>query len=63
MGCTIAFSSCNKHFKSLGLPSRQVKSHEGLPKIIPTNIMQIMLSKRVKYHQNYDSHSLASLKG
>jgi len=30
--------------------------------MIPTNIMQkFMLSKRVKYHQNYDPHSLASL--
>jgi hypothetical protein len=40
VGCTITFSVCNKPFKPLELPSGRVKSHEGLPKLIPTNIMQ-----------------------
>jgi hypothetical protein len=35
MGETIAFSICNKSFVSLGIPSGQVKSFEGLP--TPTN--------------------------
>jgi hypothetical protein len=38
VGETIAFSTCNKPFKSLGLLSGRVKSREGLPEIIPTNI-------------------------
>jgi len=38
MGETIAFSICNKPFKPLGLPSGRVKSREGLPEMIPTNI-------------------------
>jgi hypothetical protein len=37
---TIAFSICNKPFKPLGPPSGRVKSREGLPWMIPTNIMQ-----------------------
>jgi hypothetical protein len=61
VGCTIAFSVCNKPFKPLGLPRGRVKSHEGLLKMILTNIMQIMLSIRLKCHKNNDSHSLASL--
>jgi hypothetical protein len=36
---TIAFSVCNKPFKPLGLPSGRVKSREGLPGMIPTNIL------------------------
>jgi hypothetical protein len=38
MGETIAFSICNKPFEPLGLPSGRVKSREGLPEMIPTNI-------------------------
>jgi len=38
VGETIAFSVCNKPFKPLELPSGQVKSREGLPEMIPTNI-------------------------
>jgi hypothetical protein len=38
VGETIAFSICNKSFKLLGLPSGRVKSREGLPEMIPTNI-------------------------
>jgi hypothetical protein len=38
VGETIAFSICNKPFKPLGLPSGRVKSREGLPETIPTNI-------------------------
>jgi hypothetical protein len=38
VGETIAFNICNKRFKPLGLPSGRVKSREGLPEIIPTNI-------------------------
>jgi hypothetical protein len=38
VGDTFAFSICNKPFKPVGLPSGQVKSREGLPEMIPTNI-------------------------
>jgi hypothetical protein len=38
VGETIAFNICNKPFKPLGLPSGRVKSREGLPEMIPTNI-------------------------
>jgi hypothetical protein len=37
---TIAFSVWNKPFKPLGLPSGRVKSREGLPGMIPTNILK-----------------------
>jgi hypothetical protein len=42
MGEMIAFSICNKPFKPLGIPSRQVKSREGLPAIIPTNKLLVL---------------------
>jgi hypothetical protein len=61
MGCTIAFSVCNKPFKLLGLPSGRVKSREGLPELIPTNIVPTMLSPKLQYHKNNGSHSLSSL--
>jgi hypothetical protein len=61
VGCTIAFSVCNKLFKPLGLPSGRVKSREGLPEMIPTNIVPTMLSPRMQHHKNNGSHSLASL--
>jgi hypothetical protein len=38
MGETIAISICNKPFKPLGLHRGRVKSHKGLPEMIPTNI-------------------------
>jgi hypothetical protein len=38
VGEAIAFIKCNKPFKPLGLPSGRVKSREGLPEMIPTNI-------------------------
>jgi hypothetical protein len=41
VGETIAFSKCNKPFKPLGLPSGRVKSREGLPEMIPTNIQTL----------------------
>jgi hypothetical protein len=44
VGSTIAFNGCNKPFKPLGLPSRRVKSREGLLGMIPTNIGPTMLS-------------------
>jgi hypothetical protein len=62
MGCTIAFSVCNKPFKPLGLPSGRVKSRVGLPVMIPTNIIPTMLSPRMQHHENNGSHSLASLR-
>jgi hypothetical protein len=40
VGETIAFSICNKPFKPLGLPRGRVKSREGLPGMIPTNILK-----------------------
>jgi hypothetical protein len=61
VGCTIAFSVCNKPFKPLGLSSGRVKSCESLPKMIPTNIVLTMLSPRMQLHKNHGSHSLASL--
>jgi hypothetical protein len=40
VGNTIEFSVCNKHFKPLGLPNKQVKSREGSPEMLASNIMQ-----------------------
>jgi len=40
VGETIAFSLYNKSFKPLKLPSGRVKSREGLPEMIPTNILK-----------------------
>jgi hypothetical protein len=40
VGETIAFNTCNKPFKTLGLSRRRVKSREGLPGMIPTNILK-----------------------
>jgi hypothetical protein len=44
VGETITFSICNKPFKPLGLPSGRVKSREGLPEMILTNIEMLALS-------------------
>jgi hypothetical protein len=38
-----------------------VKSREGLPRMIPTNIIPTILSPRMQHHKNNGSHSLASL--
>jgi hypothetical protein len=40
VGEMIAFSLCNKPFKPLGLPRERVKSREGLPGMIPINILK-----------------------
>jgi hypothetical protein len=52
VGETIAFTICNKPFKPLGLPSGRVKSCEGLPEMIPTNIevLYCQLSKDPHTH-------------
>jgi len=39
-GETIAFNICNKPFKPLGLLNGRVKFREGLPGMIPTNILK-----------------------
>ena len=51
VGETIAFSICNKPFKPLGLPSGRVKSREGLPEMLPTNI------EMPYYHLSENHHS------
>jgi hypothetical protein len=55
VGETIAFSICNKPFKPLGLPSGRVKSREGLPEMIPTNIevLYCQLSKNLHTYGSY----------
>jgi hypothetical protein len=59
---TIAFSVCNKPFKPVGLSSGRVKSREGLPEMIRTNIMQDNVIHKIEVSQKKnDSHSLASL--
>jgi hypothetical protein len=40
IGETVAFNVCNKPFKPLGLASGRVKSLEGLPGMISTNILK-----------------------
>ena len=53
VGETIAFSVCNKPFKSLGIPSGRVKSREGLPTMTPTNIFQhYVISKHELPHKH-----------
>jgi len=52
VGETIAFSICNKHFKPLGLPSGRVKSREGLPEMIPTNIEVLNYQLSKNHHSN-----------
>jgi hypothetical protein len=48
---TIAFSICNKLFKPLGLPSGRVKFREGLPEMLPTNIMQNPVIHKIEVSQ------------
>jgi hypothetical protein len=59
---TIAFSVCNKPFKPLGLPRGRVKSHEGLPKMIPTNIETLCCQQERIFTQTMVHTSLACLK-
>jgi len=49
--CTIAFSVCNKPFKPVGLSSGRVKFREGLPEMIPTNIMQDNVIHKIEVSQ------------
>jgi hypothetical protein len=49
--CTIAFSVCNKPFKPVGLSSGRVKFREGLPEMIPTNIMQDNVIHQIEVSQ------------
>jgi hypothetical protein len=55
VGETIAFSVCNKHFKPLGLPSGRVKSREGLPGMIPTNILKHYVVEKQESTQTHGS--------
>jgi hypothetical protein len=50
VGETIVFSICNKPFKPLELPRGRVKSHEGLPGMIPTNIMLLKNKNSTQTH-------------
>jgi hypothetical protein len=52
VGKTIAFSICNKPFKPLGLPRERMKSREGLPEMIRTNILKNMLLSNKDFHTN-----------
>jgi hypothetical protein len=57
VGETIAFSICNKPFKPLGLPSGRVKSREGLPEMIPTNIEKHYVINQTKIHTQHMVHT------
>jgi hypothetical protein len=57
VGETIAFSICNKHFKPLGLPSGRVKSREGLPEMIPTNILKHYVVNKKKFSHKHIIHT------
>jgi hypothetical protein len=62
VGETIAFSVCNKPFKPIGLPSRRVKSCEGLLEMIPTNIETQCCQKERIFTQTMIHTSLTCLK-
>jgi len=62
VGETIAFSVCNKPFRPLGLPRGQVKSREGLPEMIPTNIETLCCQQENFFTQTMVHTSLACLK-
>jgi hypothetical protein len=51
VGCTIAFSVGNKPFKPLRLPRKRVKFREGLPEMIPVNIMQDHVIHKIEVSQ------------
>jgi hypothetical protein len=57
VGETIAFNICNKPFKPLGLSSGRVKSREGFPGMIPTNILKhyVIVKQRI-FTQTHDTH-------
>jgi hypothetical protein len=55
VGETIAFSVCNKPFKPLGLPIGRVKSREGLPGMIPTNILKHYVVEKQESTQTHGS--------
>jgi hypothetical protein len=59
---TIAFSVCNKPFKPLGLPRGRVKSREGLPKMISTNIETLCCQQERIFTQTMIHTLLACLK-
>jgi hypothetical protein len=52
MGEMIIFSICNKPFKPLGIPREQVKSHEGLPAMIPINNFFFFFGTMLLSHMN-----------
>jgi hypothetical protein len=52
VGETITFSICNKPFKPIGLPSGRVKSREGFPEMIPTNIEMLYYQLSKNTHSN-----------
>jgi hypothetical protein len=62
VGETIAFSVCNKPFKSLGLPRGRMKSCEGLLGMMPTNILKhYVVVKQWLSHKHMVHISWASL--
>jgi hypothetical protein len=62
VGETIAFSVYNKPFKPLGLTRRRVKSHEGLPVMIPTNILKRYVVVKTKTStQTHGSYIMSRL--
>jgi hypothetical protein len=62
VGETIAFSVCNKPFKPLGLPRERVKSREGLPEMIPTNILKHYVVVKIKTSiQTHGSYIMSRL--
>jgi hypothetical protein len=62
VGETIAFSVCNKPFKPLGLPRGRVKSREGLPEMIPTNILEHYVVVKTKTSiQTHGSYIMSKL--
>jgi hypothetical protein len=62
MGETIAFSVCNKPFKPLELPRGRVKSREGLPEMIPRNILKYYVVVKTKSStQTHGSYIMSRL--
>jgi hypothetical protein len=62
VGETIAFSIFNKPFKPLRLPSGRVKSREGLPEMILTNIETLCCQQEIIFTQTMVHMSCACLK-
>jgi len=56
---TIAFSICNKPFNPLGLHSGRVKSREGLPEMIPTNILKHYVGQTRTSTQTHGSYIMS----